>query len=107
MCWYFPSVLFQRSELFFFVRLFLHYTPLWRFYVALFVHFLGLFHMSVKSSQVEAIPVKTTIHATCGLDLWMNDEPRALTGQALRGCFREDGIEVLLIDYCNSALSAH
>ena len=45
MCWYFPSVLFQSSELFLFVRLFCiigRYGVL----VALFVHFLGLFHVN-------------------------------------------------------------
>ena len=29
-------------------KAFLHYTMLWRFYVAFLVHFLGLFRMSIK-----------------------------------------------------------
>ena len=36
-------------------KAFFHYTPLWRFYVALFVHFLGSFHKSIKLNK-QIIP---------------------------------------------------
>ena len=34
----------SRLRVVFVCKDFLHYTPLWRFYVAFFAHFLGLFH---------------------------------------------------------------